>query len=162
GEAITSDGDRVLRLRRAGGARSLREGGMDDSTIPPSWRPFTHSPSPSRPQPVPSSSAPPKICPSLSLPDNALDCFPFGDLLALAVGTSTGLILVYSICRELIRKPQANADSYKITFLRSSVWSCLGLLSFLMARISFLVLKSKTRCFYILIDFLMQTTSLLF
>ncbi|CAL9151058.1 unnamed protein product [Musa hybrid cultivar] len=55
-----------------------REGGRDDSTIPPSSRPFTHSPSPSpsRPQPVPSSSAPPKICPSLSLPDNCPRLLP--------------------------------------------------------------------------------------
>ncbi|CAL9198168.1 unnamed protein product [Musa hybrid cultivar] len=117
-----------------------REGGMTQRSLRPG------DPSPTLPRPrvrspslrplLPPRYAPPSLCRI-----TALDCFPFGDLLAVAVGTSTGLILVYSLCRELIRKPQANAASYKITFLRSSVWSCLGSLPFLMARISFLVLK---------------------
>ncbi|RZS01198.1 hypothetical protein BHM03_00031024 [Ensete ventricosum] len=77
-----------------------RDGGRDDSTIPHSSWPFTHSPSPSPPQPVPSSSAIVEICPSLSPPDN---CLPCGDLLAVALGTSAGLILVYSLCRDPIR-----------------------------------------------------------
>ncbi|CAL9774894.1 unnamed protein product, partial [Musa acuminata subsp. burmannicoides] len=136
GEAITSDGDRVHRLRRAGGARCRREGGRDDSTIPPSSRPFTHSPSPSpsRPQPVPSSSAPPKICPSLSLPDNC------PRLLPLRRPPRSRPRYLHGSHPRLLPMPRTDLETASkrgIVCLRF----CLGLLSFLMARISFLVLK---------------------
>ncbi|KAJ8460753.1 hypothetical protein OPV22_033679 [Ensete ventricosum] len=113
-----------------------RDGGRDDSTIPHSSWPFTHSPSPSPPQPVPSSSAIVEICPSLSPPDN---CLPCGDLLAIALGTSAGLILVYSLCRDPISKRGLVQD-----YISEEL--CV-VLPFLVARISFLVLKVRRVCF---------------
>ncbi|CAD5183795.1 uncharacterized protein LOC103979735 [Musa acuminata AAA Group] len=63
------------------------------------WDPDRRSPSSPR-HPV-------KIHPSLSPSDGritALEWLPFGDLLALALGTSSGLLLVYSVGGDLIHK----------------------------------------------------------
>ncbi|RRT61851.1 hypothetical protein B296_00043866 [Ensete ventricosum] len=63
------------------------------------WDPDRRSPSSPR-HPV-------KIHPSLSPSDGritALEWLPFGDLLALALGTSAGLLLFYSVSGDLIHK----------------------------------------------------------
>ncbi|KAG6469436.1 hypothetical protein ZIOFF_074153 [Zingiber officinale] len=60
---------------------------------------------------------------------------PFDDILALALGTSVGLLFIHSAGGDLIHKqasispnPQNHVESQKLPFLRNSVWCCLALL----------------------------------
>ncbi|RWW56964.1 hypothetical protein BHE74_00036275 [Ensete ventricosum] len=78
------------------------EGGMTRRSLTP------RGPSPTLPRPrLRSLSLRPLLSSRYAPPSlrqtTALDCLPCGDLLAVALGTSAGLILVYSLCRDPIR-----------------------------------------------------------